>query len=86
MSNLHHIYMKDGAVYIDDLKVKGVREVRIESNVMDDRPTAQIELYCEFGEPSLEDITSWTKERMLMHEEWKKMMTKKAQELLDGLS
>lgn len=85
MSAYHKVYLKDGQFYLDDMPLRGVRDVNMNFTV-NDTAECQISLYMEVGDPTVADFNQWTKERMVREEEWKKMMTTMAQELLDGLS
>ena len=83
---LHRVYLgPDKQVYIDDKPLNGVQSLNLHYEV-DSHAVVEIHMLIESGPPTLEDINMWTKERAVREEEWKEMMTKKAQELLDGLS
>lgn len=81
----HHIYFQDGEVYLDDRPLYGVINVNIDIRT-DEDPRAQLELLINVTAPTEADRLRWHQSRMVTEDEWKKMMTEKAQEVLDGLS
>lgn len=83
---VHHIYQHDNTIYLDDQPLRGVRNVEIRMDIGDNATIAHIEMWCDPTMPTLAEVNNWTRDRMLREEEWKQMMTKKAQELLDGLT
>jgi hypothetical protein len=85
VTRLHHVYLKDGIPYLDDMPLKGVQDLSIHFDVHG-RAECQISMLITAGEPTVNDYTGWIKQRAVNDHEWKKMMTEKAQDLLDGLS
>jgi hypothetical protein len=76
---------QDGTPYVDDMPLKGVRQVSIDFDV-DGVAECNIKMWINVGEPSPKDIRDWIKERAVREHNWREMMTKKAQKLLDDLS
>lgn len=85
MSAFHYVYIKEGQIYIDDMPLRGVQGLNVHYDAQG-YAEAELRLNVQMGEPTLTDVNRWRKERMVTEEEWNKMMTEKAQELLDGLT
>lgn len=83
--DFHNIHMIGNQVYLDDIPLKGVRGIRtfIEAGEM---ATVEIELYFNPGLPDKEDMERWTTERVVREAQFKEVMTKQVNELLEKLS
>lgn len=76
--------MQNGTPYLDDIPLKGVQDLSITYD--HNGAVCQIRMLIHAGHPMPEDYVEWTKERAVLENEWKEMMSKKAQELLDELT
>lgn len=86
MNDLHHVFLHaDNQLYLDDIPLKGVKSVEIVATY-DETPIVKIELYCNPNVPDSAAIGRWTQARVVREAQFKEIMTKQANELLEKLS
>lgn len=77
--------MEDNIFWLDDRQLRGVQGVRTSMSV-NEPAEVELTLLINPNPPRAEDVLKWKKAAMVREEEWKQMMSKKAQALLDELS